>query len=244
MAHADTVLVIEDDKNVGKLIEKALRDGGFHPLCAKSGGDAIKIARKRKPDIIILDIGLPDISGWDVLRIMKQDQSKSVFSIPVVILTGECKKTVDTIKGLEWGADDYIQKPFSPRVLLARMKAVLRRSQNGGRPLPAVEMLCSPDGNITVNVDLRIVVLKHSKGKEEELKNLTNKEFDLLVCFLKHPGRVFSRKYLFELVWGLDYFGTTRTVDKHVERLRSKLRSYGKNIKTISGVGYSFAPDD
>ncbi|MDO9513859.1 MAG: response regulator transcription factor [Elusimicrobiota bacterium] len=242
MAHADTVLIVEDDGSISKLLEQTLKDGGFHPLHVQNGGDAIKLARKRTPALIILDIGLPDISGWDVLRIMKQD--KSVFSIPVVILTGECKKTVDTIKGLEWGADDYIQKPFSPRVLLARLKAVLRRSQNGGRPLPVVEMLCSPDGQIVVNVDLRIVVLKYPKGKEEELKNLTSKEFDLLVCFLKHPGRVFSRKYLFELVWGLDYFGTTRTVDKHVERLRSKLNSHGKSIKTISGVGYSFAPDD
>jgi len=242
VAHADTVLIIEDDNGVSKLLEQTLKDGGFHPLRAKNGGDAIKIIRKRKPDVIVLDIGLPDISGWDVLRIIKQDQA--VFGIPVMIVTGEYTKTVDTIKGLEWGADDYIQKPFSPRVLLARLKAVLRRSQNGGRPDPVEEILCSPDGRISVNVDLRTVALKHSGGKEKEVTNLTNKEFDLLVCFLKHPGRVFSRKYLFELVWGLDYVGSTRAVDKHMERLRSKLGTAGKGIKTISGIGYSYSPED
>jgi len=237
-----TVLVIEDDPSVQKLLKVSLEADGMIPVSAKNGTDGIKKIRNTKLDLIILDMGLPDIKGWDVLRIVKQD--KVLSQIPIIILTGEYKETVDTIKSLDGGADDYILKPFSPRILLARIRAILRRSANSAGPTPASNTLSTPNGEICLNLDSREVMLKLPSGKKKAVEKMTVKELELLSCFLKNPFKVFSRRYLFELVWNMDYYGTTRTIDKHVERLRSKLDIYGKFIEAISGVGYRFNPTE
>ncbi len=238
LSHNTRVLVIEDEPSIQKLLKVSLEADGIRPVIARTGAEGIKKIHETKSDLIILDMVLPDINGWDVLRIVKQD--KVLSRIPVIILTGEYKKTVDTIKALDGGADDYILKPFSPRILLARIRAILRRSANGTGPAPASNILSTPGGEICMDTDSREVVLKLPSGKKKAAEKMTVKEFELLSCFLKNPFKVFSRRYLFELVWNMDYYGTTRTIDKHVERLRSKLDIYGEFIKTVQGVGYQF----
>ncbi|MBU3956566.1 response regulator transcription factor [bacterium] len=234
--NSDVILVVEDDKNIAKLLKVSLGMSGYHSVFVRNGADGIKKLRAERISMILLDLGLPDINGWEVLRFVKNDNE--LFKIPIIVITGEYKRTVDSVKALDEGADDYIIKPFSPRVLLSRMKAILRRSGNGDSPISKI--LSTENNELSLDLDLRILSLLLPSGEKKIIDKLTVKEFDLLVCFLKHQRRVFSRQYIFELVWDRDYYGTTRTIDKHIGRLRAKLGAYGKFIRSVPGVGYQF----
>ena len=236
------VLVIEDDKTICELLKHVFKSSGYHSIIVNNANKGIHALETMKDiDLIVLDLGLPDISGWDFLRILKQ--RREISNIPVVIITGQYKKTPEIVKALELGADDYILKPFSPRILIARIKAILRRFMNGSKP--PQEIISTPNEEIKINMDTREVFLCPKGKKEQLIKNLTNKEFELLVLFIRNYGRIFSRKYLFETIWDMAYPGpASRAVDKQIERLRSKLKIYGKCIKTVQGIGYQFTFED
>jgi len=213
---ADTILVVEDDPNIGMLVKTYLERDGYNAVWVRSGEDALVELPRHPVRLVVLDIGLPGIDGFEVCR-------RIAGRVPVVMLTAR-DEVADRVAGLELGADDYVPKPFSPRELTARIKAVLRR---GGR---AEEDLLSL-GPVTVSVAAREV---HLDGQELEL---TQREFDLLEYLVRNSGRVVGRDELLEAVWGFVSPGQTRTVEVHVAQLRRKLGHPGL-IRTVRGVGY------
>jgi len=235
-----TVLVIEDDSNIQEMLKVILQQYNFRPVFVKRGTDAIKKVRNVNFDMILLDLNLPDITGWDVLRFIKKDED--LATTPIIIITGEYKRSIDMVKALDDGADDYLIKPFSLKILVARMKAIMRRTNNGSRKFTRV--VSDENEKISINLDAHEVYIKLPDGTTKVIKDLTAKEFDLLACFLKYEKRVLSRQFIYEFVWNLDYYGTSRTVDKHVERLRAKLGEYGKFIKTLPKIGYQFNTEE
>jgi DNA-binding response OmpR family regulator len=222
------VLAIDDDEAILMLFDTILPKEGFNVVCTPRGGTGITMAHDEKPDIIILDLGLPDIPGMEVCRVMRQDPA--IRSIPILMLTAQAS-VQDKIKGLELGADDYLAKPFEPKELVARIRAILRRSQNDGATEKILEK-----GNVRILVDqIMVEVDGQPKGR------LTRKEFDLLYVLMKKSPQVLTRSYLVETVWGTDYPVTDRTVDATIKRLRQKLGTDGaKHIATIEGFGYKF----
>jgi len=222
-----TVLVIEDEKNIRELIKYNLQDDGYLVSEEMSGDSGLRRIQQDFPDLVLLDLMLPGMDGLSVCKAVKQNPKTS--SIPVIMLTAKSEE-IDKVLGLEIGADDYITKPFSPRELLARVKAVLRR----GRELPADVKLTS--GTLELDDARHIVSLK---GRPVEL---TSKEYDLLKALLEARGRVLSREYLLERVWGYDKSVNieTRTVDMHVGQLRKKIKSEAERLVTIKNVGYRF----
>jgi len=227
----ETVLIIEDEKNILELIKYNLEKEGFKVIAASEGDTGLLKAREYQPNLIILDLMLPGMDGLDVCKTLRQNAKTA--SIPVIMLTARGEE-VDKVLGLELGADDYITKPFSPRELSARIKAVLRRGETvKGHQILAV-------GDLQLNVEKHIVTLK---GKVLEL---TSKEFGLLKALMESDGRVLSREILLETVWGLDRAMNieTRTVDMHVGQLRKKMKSEAERILTVKNAGYRFETED
>lgn len=221
------IMVVDDDKDIRKLVENILTREGFVTIGADSAGDAMKKLQASKPDLIVLDLQLPDKDGFEVCKILRADPTTKY--IPVVILTVQ---TLDSYKiaGLEIGADDYITKPFNQTELVARIKAVLRRTE--WRDVKKESTI--KDGNLLVDLE------KHSVHIDNKLVELSPKEFDLVLSLLQNRGKVLTRAELSETVWGQEYFGNTRTVDVHIGRLRKKLGKVGDKIKTVERIGYRY----
>lgn len=222
------ILIIEDEEHIVELIKFNLESNGYKVSYAFNGRDGVKRVEMEKPDLVLLDLMLPEIDGIDVCNRIKSN--RELKQIPIIMLTAKSSET-DKIIGLEIGADDYITKPFSIRELLTRIKVILRRYQN---TQPYKET-----GKITVE-DLTIDIDKHEVARGEVTFQLTLKEFELLKILAENRGKVLSRNFLLDEIWGYDYFGETRTVDVHIRHLRSKIEGDGdyKYIETVRGVGY------
>lgn len=228
------ILVVEDDPNVCELVSLYLNREGYQVDCVGNGEEALRAYRAAPPDLIVLDLMLPGLDGLEVCRQVRKESET-----PIIMLSAR-GDDIDRILGLELGADDYVPKPFNPRELVARVKAVLRRSRQSSdgraseqRPLQFTGLTIDPLG--------RVVVVG-----EQEIQ-LTPKEFDLLWHMAIHPGRTFTRPELLEAVWGYDYFGDERTVDVHIKRLRQKIEPPGSSVRyihTVWGVGYKFLVDE
>jgi len=219
-ATGSVLLLVEDDDSIGRLVKSYLeQQDGWQVLWLRSGEEAVTELRRHPVRLVVLDIGLPGIDGFEVCRQMRA-QSK----VPILMLTARDEEP-DRVAGLELGADDYVTKPFSPRELAARIKAILRRVEHRNED----EVLAAH--GIVLRRDSRDVTVSGS------IIELTGKEFDLLACFLEHPGIVLSREKLLDLVWGMTYPGGTRTVDVHVAQLRRKLGD-PDTIRTVRGAGY------
>lgn len=230
-----TILVIEDDRDIARLLELHLRDGGYDVQVAQDGTTGCKHALSKTYDLIILDLMLPGMDGLDICRTLR---AKSTYT-PILMLTARSTE-LDRVLGLEVGADDYLTKPFSIRELLARVKALFRRvealtasTDGGGQKLISA-------GDLVIDTEKRKVTLS---GKTVDL---TAKEFDLLLHFAQHPGRVYTRSQLLDVVWGYAHAGYEHTVNSHINRLRTKIErdtSRPRYIVTVWGVGYSFAEE-
>ncbi|WNM62523.1 response regulator [Candidatus Nitrospira neomarina] len=224
---AATVLVVDDEKDLVELVKYHLEKEGLKCLEARDGETALQMARERTPDLIVLDLMLPGVDGLEVCRKLRKDPKTS--SIAIIMLTAKAEE-VDRIVGLEMGADDYMVKPFSPRELLARVKAVLRRGQ--GQDMPALKRV----GTLEVDEG------KHQVTVDGTVVELTVKEFDLLCALMRANGRVLNREQILETVWGYSNAVDieSRTVDVHIRRLREKLGRECARIVTVKGVGYRF----
>ena len=219
------ILLVDDDPNIRQLVNLYLEKEGFEVAMADRGDEALKLFRESPPNLILLDVMLPGMDGWQVCR-----EVRKVSNIPIIMLTAK-DETFDKVLGLELGADDYIVKPFEMKELVARIKAVLRRFQTTETP---GKELSFP--GLTINISQYTVTFM---GRELEMPP---KELELLYFLASHPGMVFTREQLLEQVWGYDYFGDSRTVDVHVKRLREKLEGVSDSwgLKTVWGVGYKF----
>ncbi len=220
-------LIVDDEPHVAELLRDALAAEGFTPVIAVDGLAALRRAREHAPDVIVLDIGLPGIDGFEVCRTLRKETDAPIIVISA--RTGE----IDKIVGLEVGADDYISKPFSPREVVARVRAILRRS--GGEPPQPTKRRTI--GDVCVDADRREVTVR---GTAVRLKP---REFDVLWLFARNEGRVFTRDQLIEAVWGFDFEGDPRTVDVHVRRIRRALgdpASKPRYLQTVHGLGYKF----
>ena len=219
------ILVIEDEKPIAEILKYGFEKEGFSVVCAYRGGTGLETAENFQPHLVVLDWMLPDLSGVDVCRILTER-----YNIPIIMLTARGNME-DKLYGLESGADDYITKPFDLREVIARVRTILRRFD---KVQGAKEQLLKADG-LTVAEQERMV---YRDGEEVEL---TPKEYELLVYFLRHPRQVFTRDLLLERIWGYDYMGDTRTVDIHIQRLRKKT-GLGNKLVTVFGVGYKYVP--
>ncbi|MDD5120732.1 MAG: response regulator [Candidatus Omnitrophica bacterium] len=224
----EKILIVEDEKDIIKMLDYNLKKEGFRVIDARDGEDALDLAVGEHPDLILLDLMLPGIDGLEVCKALKKTAKTAL--IPIIMLTAKSQES-DKVVGLELGADDYITKPFSPRELIARIKAVLRRADEKEKVSEVFQSggLRIDFARISVNV----------KGKPVEL---TSKEFELLKTLLKAKGRVLSRDYLLDAIWGYDHAMEiqTRTVDVHIRTLRKKLHSEAKRIITVKNYGYRF----
>lgn len=221
------ILVVDDEPDILNLLEYNLKRAGFQAILAKDGPEAIEAAKANRPDLVLLDIMLPDMEGTEVLRRLKSVEATA--SIPVIMLTAKGEE-VDKIVGFELGAEDYITKPFSPRELILRVKAVLKRTAERPEPVEAA---------VTFN-ELSIDLSRHKVSVSGKPVELSSTEFRLLSELMQAKGRVLTRDNLLDRAWGRDCFVIPRTVDTHVRRLRSKLGSAGDYIETVRGVGYRF----
>jgi two-component system alkaline phosphatase synthesis response regulator PhoP len=225
------VLLVEDEQDVAELIRYNLSKEGYDVVLTSNGNDALRLARDHRPDVLLLDIMVPQLNGWEVCRRIKKDPE--LAAIPVIMVSGRVEEG-DKVLGFEVGADDYVTKPFSPRELIARIRAVLRR----GRAADVKEKKASLKvGDLEID---RYRFEVRMKGRPVEL---TPKEFELLATLVGAPGRVFGREELLDIVWGRDGFVEPRTVDVHVARLRGKFsaaRLEAPGIETVRGVGYRF----
>ena len=220
------ILLVDDDPNIRQLVNLYLVKEGFEVTMAASGDEALKLFKASPPNLMLLDIMLPGMDGWQVCR-----EVRKISNIPIIMLSAK-DETFDKVLGLELGADDYVAKPFDMKELVARIKAVSRRFQPAD--IQDKELVFP---GLTVNLNQYTV---HYMGKPLEMPP---KELELLYYLASHPGMVYTREQLLEQVWGYDYFGDSRTVDVHVKRLREKLsegESLGWLIKTVWGVGYKF----
>jgi two-component system OmpR family response regulator len=220
------ILIVEDDRNLLDTLKYNLRKEGYSAVTAVDGAEALDVARREKPDLILLDVMLPKLSGFEVCRILRQE-----MTVPILMLTAKTEE-VDKIVGLEIGADDYMTKPFSMRELLARLSAILRRA----------EMAVQPARLETLKVGkLEIDVARHHVSFQGSPLELTPKEYELLLFLARNKGLVFSREQLLDKVWGYDYAGETRTVDVHIRWLRQKIEidpAKPKHLLTVRGTGY------
>src|ERR671912_760617 len=218
------ILVAEDDPDIGNLLDHYLKKAGFLPTVVASGRDVMPHIKRDTPDLVVLDLMLPGLDGLEVCRAIRADANSA--AIPIIMLTAKAEES-DRIVGLELGADDYITKPFSPNEVVARVRALLRRTQ---RPAAADGRLAY--GPLSVDID------RHTVKSEGDEVRLTAKEFLLLQYLMEHRGRVLSRDLLLTDVWGYSYTGGTRTVDVHVRRLREKLPFLADAILTVKQFGY------
>ena len=226
MPGKQVIMVVDDDENIAQLVRLYLEKEGFEVISFSRGDSALTAFKSNPPALLLLDIMLPGMDGWQVCRAIRQ-----ISSIPIIMLSAK-DETFDKVLGLELGADDYITKPFDPKELIARVKAVLRRGQPEQQDN---DMLSFPGLTISLS---RYEVLY--QGKQVEMPP---KEIELFYFLASHPNTVFTREQLLEKVWGFDYFGDSRTVDVHVKRLREKLtdcEDLGWSIKTVWSVGYKF----
>ncbi len=224
---AKTVLVVDDEERLLALVKAYLEQGGFRVVTAKNGRDALFLSRQEKPDLILLDVMMPEMDGHEFMRVYQKEQD-----VPIILLTARVEED-DKIIGLELGADDYITKPFSPRELLARVRAVLRRA---GKNTPEAGVLRA--GHIVLDKDSFLVKI------DGERVDLTRSEFDLLATLMASPGRAYSRLDLLERLQGDAFAGYERTIDVHVKNLRGKIEPDPRQpryIETVYGVGYRFA---
>jgi DNA-binding response OmpR family regulator len=219
---AGTILVVDDEKNIVQLARLYLNNEGYRVEAAYDGAQALEKVRTVRPDLVVLDIMMPELDGLSVCRELRKSSN-----IPIIILTAR-GDDVDRIVGLELGADDYVTKPFNPRELVARVKAVLRRARDAG----PTDSVLEADG-------LKLDVARREVSLNGKPITLRAKEFDLLTAFLRHPGIVLDRERLLQLVWGSDYYGDNRTIDVHVAWLRDKLaKAKNVQIQTVWGIGY------
>ncbi len=224
-----TILVVDDEPRLVSLVRGYLEQEGYQVVTAGNGRDALFVARESQPDLIVLDLMMPGLDGWEFMRLHRQERNT-----PIIMLTARIED-VDKVAGLEMGADDYITKPFSPRELVARVRSVLRRLE------PAVEK-----SDLLRLGPLELDRSGHTLKKDGTWVELTRMEFDLLNTFMSSPGRAFSRLELLERTQGYAYDGYERTVDVHVKNLRKKIEADSANptyILTVFGVGYRFNPD-
>jgi two-component system OmpR family response regulator len=222
------ILLVEDDQNLLAALKYNLLKESYRVITAIDGAQALEIARTEKPELIVLDVMLPELSGFEVCRILRKE-----MTVPILILTARTEE-VDKIVGLEIGADDYMTKPFSMRELLARVRAMLRRAEMS-KPQPSGEQGYLKIGDLEIDIDRHQVFCRGSP------LDLTPKEYDLLVFLAKNKGFVFSRDQLLEKVWGYDYSGDTRTVDVHIRWLRQKIETdpaHPRNLLTVRCAGY------
>ncbi len=221
---------MDDEPNIVELVKLYLRNEGFAVEQAHTGKQALERYRAGRPALVVLDLMLPEMDGWEVCKQIRRDGDT-----PIIMLTAR-GDDIDKIVGLELGADDYLTKPFNPRELVARVKAVLRRA-----PAPSTERTSDSIirlGNTTIDQERHEVVIADNQV------DLRAKEFDLLLAFVQHLGLVLERDRLLNLVWGYDYFGDTRTVDVHVAHLRDRLQGSSLNIQTIRGLGYKMVLEE
>ncbi|HFL3557764.1 TPA: response regulator transcription factor [Clostridioides difficile] len=216
------ILIVEDEKRMQSIIVEYMQKGGYTCITADDGVEALTILKSNNIDLMILDIMMPYLDGFSVCRV-----SREMTNIPIIILTAKGEEE-DKLKGYEYGADDYITKPFSPKVLLAKVNALLRRYTTD---IPKNSLGL---GKIFIMVASRQVYV------EDKLIDLTYKEFELLRLFMENPNQVFSREKLLNCIWGYDFEGNTRTVDTHIKTLRKKLGSEGHHIVTLIRSGYKF----
>jgi len=229
----EKILVVDDEPNILELIKFNLENNGFKVITACNGERALEMIKAENPVLILLDVMLPGVDGFELCKIIRRKNETS--DIPIILITAKSEE-IDKILGLEIGADDYITKPFSVRELIARVKAVLRRADKKDKNEKIIKI-----SDIIIDVDKHEVTVK---GKKIEL---TPKEFELLKLFALNPGRVFSRDYLLEKIWGYDYLGDTRTVDVHIRHLRQKIEENSDEtnyIETVRGVGYKFKEEE
>ena len=224
---AQRVLVVDDEPDLLELVRVNLSQAGYEVETAETGSQALERLRRSPPDLMVLDLMLPDLSGTEVCRHVRADGS--LAEIPIIMLTAKADE-VDRVVGLELGADDYVTKPFSPRELTLRVRAVLRRRQPGAATSSVLEREV-----------LRLDPERHRCFVQGDEIDLTAKEFALLHGLMLRPGRVMTREQLLDNVWGTDIAVTTRTIDTHLKRLREKLGAAGSLIETVRGVGYRFA---
>jgi DNA-binding response OmpR family regulator len=225
------ILVVDDDRKIVELIALYLKKDGYHVLTAYDGKQAIELARCRPPDLIVLDLMLPQVGGMDVCRILRAESE-----VPIIMLTGRSTDD-DKLAGLDLGADDYVTKPFNPRELLARIRAVLRRASGKDEPGPSEAHF----GEMVMDF------VRHEVRANGQVVNLTPTEFRLLETMVKEPGRAFSRLDLLEQVFGYDYEGLERTVDVHIMNLRKKIEpepGRPRYVITVPGLGYRFEGAD
>jgi len=225
MSEAATIVVVDDDESIRELASLYLQKEGFRVDCAADGQGGIERVAAAKPALVILDLMLPGMSGYEVCKALRQDSD-----VPILMLTAR-DEDVDKIVGLELGADDYVTKPFNPRELVARVKAILRRAET--RPAPANGVIRA--GDLTIDRQRR-----EARAGDRELV-LRTKEFDLLAMLAEHAGIVLTREQLLDRVWGYNFYGETRTVDVHVQHVRAKIAGSRMSIATVRGVGYKLA---
>ncbi|MBI2267035.1 MAG: response regulator transcription factor [Armatimonadetes bacterium] len=226
----EKILVVDDERNIVELLKFNLEKEGYEVVTAYDGFEAVKMAKEERPDLIILDLMLPGQGGLEVCRILRKE-----MKVPIIMATAKGEE-IDKILGLELGADDYVTKPFSPRELIARVKAILRRT--------SVRM---EDQDELAYKELIINLARHEVRVKGDVIDLKPKEFELLKLLATNAGKVFTRDFLLEQLWGYDYLGDTRTVDVHVRRIRQKIEedaAMPKYLKTVHGIGYKFQHDD
>ncbi|MEE2791404.1 MAG: response regulator transcription factor [Acidobacteriota bacterium] len=219
------IFVVEDDADIAELVAHHLRREGFEIEVFHSGSDVMELVRQQPPDLVVLDLMLPGLSGFEICRMMRGEAA--IATVPIIMLTARTEEE-DRVHGFELGADDYLTKPFSPRELTARIRAVLRRTQPHGSD-KVLQF-----GSLVIDLD------RHEVTENKREVRLTAKEFLLLQYLIEHQGRVLSRDLLLSDVWGYQYTGGTRTVDVHIRRLREKLPTLVKHIVTIKQFGYKF----
>jgi len=224
----EKILIVDDEKDIVKMLDYNFKKEGYRMVACNDGEDALDLAAKEHPDLIILDLMLPGVDGLEVCKILKKESKTA--SIPIIMLTAKTQEA-DKILGLELGADDYVTKPFSPRELIARVKAVLRRIHEKDK-LPEVLKI----GDLRIDFSKILVYVK------DKPVALTAKEFELLKTLIKANGRVLSRDYLLDTIWGFDHAMEiqTRTVDVHIRTLRKKLKTAAGRIITVKNYGYRF----
>lgn len=226
---ATRILVVDDDKQIVRVLQTYLTQEGMTVLTAYDGAEALRLIRHERPDCVVLDLMLPDCNGWDITRLVRNDER--LAAIPILMLTARVEDT-DKIIGLELGADDYVTKPFNPREIVARVRAILRRTQGGGRPAAVLQIR-----GVRLDIDQRSVSL------DGRVLEMTPTEFALLQTLMEKPNHVFTRQSLIETALGYEYEGLERTVDSHIKNLRRKIEVDLTNptyIETVFGVGYRF----
>jgi len=222
----ETILVVDDEKHIVELARLYLEKEGYRVEDAGDGAEALAKVKSLQPALVVLDLMLPEIDGWEVCRRVRGESG-----VPIIILTAR-DDDVDKIVGLEMGADDYLTKPFNPRELVARVRAVLRRYEKAARTEQVINI-----GQVAIDPRRREVAVG------DKLVELRTKEFDLLLTLAQHKGIVLSRDQLLDLVWGFDFYGQTRTVDVHIAHLRDKLANSDLVIDTVWGIGYKLVAD-